>query len=73
MSPTSSTPQPNGGTSPETIRQLDLADHLSRLADLLHLVAAAADSLPRPHGAAIARGTQIALDEVDAIRGMLEE
>lgn len=73
MSPTSSTPHPNGGASAETIRQLDLADHLSRLSDLLHLVAAAADSLPPPHGAAIARGTQIALDEVDAIRGMLEE
>lgn len=65
--------QLNGGASPETIRRLDLDDHLTRLADLLHLIAAAADGLPPPHGAAIVRGTQIALDEVEFIRDMATE
>lgn len=65
--------QPNGGASSETIRRLDLDDHLKRLADLLHLIAAAADGLPPPHGAAIVRGTQIALDEVNFIRDMATE
>ncbi|WP_282028445.1 hypothetical protein [Paracoccus marcusii] len=63
--------QLNGGASSETIRHLDLDDHLTRLADLLHLIAAAADGLPPPHGAAITRGTQIALDEVEVIQQTL--
>ena len=61
----------NGGASSEAIRRLDLDDHLTRLADLLHLIAAAADGLPPPHGSAIMRGTQIALDEIEVIQQML--
>jgi len=62
------TPRPNGAATPEAVRRLDLEDHLTRLADLLHLVALAGEGVPPPHGPAIIRGTQIALDEVDEIR-----
>lgn len=65
--------QLNGSDSTEAVRRIDLADHLTRLADLLHLIAAAVDSLPPPHGAAITRGTQIALDEVEFIQQTLWE
>nr|WP_172684929.1 hypothetical protein [Paracoccus marcusii] len=61
------------GASSETIRRLDTDDHLTRLADLLHLIAAAADGLPPPHGAAIMRGTQIALDEVKVIQSTIAQ
>lgn len=68
MTQVSNTSEPNGSASSEAIRRLDLDDHLTRLADLLHLIASAADGLPPPHGAAIMRGTQIALDEVEVIQ-----
>lgn len=68
MSQISDTSESDGSALSEAIRRLDLDDHLTRLADLLHLIAAAADGLPPPHGAAIMRGTQIALDEVEVIQ-----
>lgn len=71
MSPSLPPPSPESGTLAEAARRLDVADHLARLSDLLHLVAAAADGLPPPHGAAVARGAQIALDEVEVIRDLL--
>lgn len=63
----------NGGASSETIPRLDLDDQLTRLADLLHLIAAAADGLPPPYGPAIMRGTQIALDEVVIIQNTVAQ
>lgn len=63
----------NGGVSSETIHRLELDNQLTRLADLLHLIAAAADGLPPPHGAAITRGTEIALDEIEIIQNTIEQ
>lgn len=63
----------NGGASSETIHRLELDDQLTRLADLLHLIAVATDGLPPPPGAAITLGTEIALDEIKIIQNTIEK
>lgn len=47
---------------------LDIEDRLTRLEELLHLIAMAGERLDPPHAAALARGLQLAQDQASWIR-----